>query len=127
MSITYKTTLENITPDMISEFCVGWNKPLSGEELYKVLSNSSFFAAAVDDDRVVGFINALSDCVRFVFIPMIEVLPEYKGKGIGTKLFNIILEFFEDIGNIDLICDEDMKSFYKRFGMAEYTAMILRK
>jgi N-acetylglutamate synthase-like GNAT family acetyltransferase len=61
-----------------------------------------------EKSKVVGFINAISDRVHFAFIPMLEVLPEYRHRGIGSNLVKTMLKRLEDITCIDLMCDTDM-------------------
>ena len=43
---------------------------------------------AVDQDngRIVGFINALSDGILSAYIPLLEVIQEYQGRGIGKEM-----------------------------------------
>lgn len=127
--IDYLASLENITSDDLEGFFVGWKHPLSAEELYQILKNSSYFVLANDTEakKIVGFVNALSDEVNFAFIPMIEVLPTYQKRGIGTELMKRILHILSHIACIDLTCDVDMQGFYKRFGMVESNGMMIRK
>jgi len=126
-TISYKNNLEGITPKMLSGFCVGWSKPLSTEQLYKILENSYQIVLALEYNKVIGFVNAISDKVKFAFIPMLEVLPECKNNGIGTELMKRLFEQLEDIDNIDLICDEELQPYYEKFGMIKYTGMVVRK
>ena len=127
--ITYYTNLDHITEKDLEGFFVGWKAPLSCQQHYKILENSNYIVLAYDKNkkRVVGFVNALSDEVSFAFIPLIEVLPEFQNKGIGTELLKRMLELLDDISNIDLTCDLELQSFYERFGMLKSTGMILRK
>jgi len=127
--IEYRTTLDGISPEELEGFFAGWAKPLNPEQHFTILRNSSFIVLAYDkgQSKVAGFINALSDMVNFAFIPMLEVLPEYQHKGIGSELVRIMLEQLEDITCIDLMCDEDMQGFYERFGMLRSHGMIIRK
>lgn len=76
---------------------------------------------------MIDFITALSDGVNSSFIPLLEVLPEYQGKGIGTKLVEKILQKLDGITNVDLTCDAEMQSFYERFQMLKSHGMVLRK
>ena len=92
MHIQYQNNLTGVTAEQLSHFCVGWRYPISGEEMYAILNRSYCFVLAKDENNVVGFVNALSDGIKFAFIPMLEVLPEYKNLGIGTKLLNILFE-----------------------------------
>lgn len=127
--IEFRTSLDGIGPEHLKGFLVGWKKPLTPEQHYTILTNSSFFVLAYDTEKskVAGFINALSDGVHFAFIPMLEVLPEYRQRGIGTRLFEIMLKQLENITCIDLTCDIQMQSFYERFGMLKSHSMVFRK
>jgi ribosomal protein S18 acetylase RimI-like enzyme len=127
--IEYRDSLEGIGPSQLEGFFARWRKPLTCEEHHKALQNSSHILLAYDTQikKVIGFVNVLSDGVNFAFIPMLEVLPEYQGRGIGSQLMERILESLKDINCIDLICDEAKVSFYERFGMLRSCGMVIRK
>jgi ribosomal protein S18 acetylase RimI-like enzyme len=127
--IVYQTNLKGISPKLLSNFCVGWKNPLSGEKLKTVLKASYCFILARDgtDGPVVGFVNSLSDGINFAFIPMLEVLPEYQSQGIGTTLLKMLFTELKDIPCIDLTCDAEMQSYYARFGMLKSWGMVFRK
>jgi len=95
----------------------------------QILQNSYRFVLAIDieTNMVVGFINALSDKIQFAFIPMLEVLPDYQNKGIGTKLMEILLSKLVHIDCIDLTCDPEKQSFYERFNMLKSHGMVIRR
>jgi len=44
-----------------------------------------------ENGRVVGFVTAVSDGVVSAFLPLLEVLPEYQGRGIGSELVRRML------------------------------------
>lgn len=127
--IIYRTDIEGLDMEQLEGFFVGWRNPLTKEQHYNILKNSSYIVLAYDTEiaKVVGFINSLSDEINFAFIPMLEVLPEYQYLGIGTNLMKMMLELLDNITCIDLTCDEEMQGFYKRFGMIKSNGMILRK
>lgn len=125
--IVYKDNLNDITPDMISGYCVGWGNPLSAKQLFSILQNSYEIVIAVKHNKIIGFVHAISDKVKFAFIPMFEVLPEHQNKGIGTELLEQLFKQLKDIDNIDLICDKDVQAYYEKFGMIKYTGMVIRK
>lgn len=124
----YKTTLENITHEMLEGFFVDWPNPPSSETHLKLLTNSSKIVIALDPsiNKVVGFITAISDGIISAYIPLLEVLPEYKNKGIGKELVQKMLQELDDIYMIDLCCDADLIPYYKKFGMMTATAMLKR-
>ena len=83
---------------------------------------------AIDEEsrRVVGFVTALTDGVQAAFIPLLEVLPEYRGRGIGSELMRRVLGLLSDLTAIDLTCRPELQPFYARFGMQPSVGAILR-
>ncbi len=126
--IIYQTTLEGLRARDLAGFFVGWPAPPPPEKHLSVLHGSDFVALARDSEsgRVVGFVTALSDGVLSAYLPLLEVLPEYQGRGIGMELVRRMLELLEGHYMIDLCCDEDLVPFYERFGMGRWVGMGFR-
>ena len=125
--IIYTDSLDNITPDDLQGFFVGWPQPPSPAAHLRILQGSYAAVLALNENGVaVGFITAISDGVMSATISLLEVLPEYQHQGIGGQLVQLMLEKLRHLYAIYLTCDPDLQSFYGRFGMRPYTAMILR-
>lgn len=124
----YTNSIEGITADMLEGFFVGWPNPPSTETHLTLLKNSSYIVIAIDEEiqKVVGFITATSDNVLSAYIPLLEVLPEYQGKGIGKQLVSAMFKQLEHLYMIDLCCDDDLVPYYETFGMTKATGMVLR-
>ena len=71
----------------------------------EILSNSYKSFVAIDEEKqeIVGFINVISDGVLTAYIPLLEVIPGYKNKGIGGDLVKMAMEEFHDFYMIDII------------------------
>jgi ribosomal protein S18 acetylase RimI-like enzyme len=126
--IEYVDSIEGVTPAMLSGFFEGWKKSYTSESHLIILENSDHIVLALDTERnrVVGFITALTDGIMSAFIPLLEVLPDYRNQGIGSSLVLRMLEKLKDIPGINLMCDQNLQSFYSRFGMSPSSGMILR-
>ena len=126
--ITYRDSLQNITTSNLHGFFVGWPNPPSPETLLRLLKNSDHFVLAVDEEtgHVVGFITAISDDVLSAYIPFLEVLQAYQGKGIGRELARRMLKKLSGFYMVDLICDAELQPFYERLGMRKGSGMMLR-
>ncbi len=126
--IEFINTLMTITEKNLSGFFVDWPNPPTAQMHIKILENSSYFWLAIDTSsgNVVGFINAISDKTLCAYIPLLEVLPEYKGKEIGSELVRHMLITLKDYYMVDLLCDDNLTNFYKRFDMFEARGMMLR-
>ena len=125
-NIRFTDDLTKITVEMLTGFFVGWPTPPSKETHFTILQQSSHIVLALDGNQVVGFINAISDNVLSAYIPLLEVLPKYKNKGIGSELVKRMKDKLKDFYMIDLTCDKDVQSFYKKLGFSESTGMYLR-
>ncbi len=66
---------------------------------------------AVDGVAVVGFITAISDGLLAAYVPLLEVRPEYRGRGIGSELVRRMVGRLEDLYMVDLVCDPELESF----------------
>jgi ribosomal protein S18 acetylase RimI-like enzyme len=82
---------------------------------------------AKDGDRVVGFVTAISDGVLSAYIPLLEVLPEFQGRGIGSELVRRLFDRLGDIYMVDVVCDESVVPFYARFGLQRFDAALGRR
>ncbi|TFH60931.1 MAG: GNAT family N-acetyltransferase [Candidatus Zixiibacteriota bacterium] len=126
--MSYCTTLEGISPDMLSGFFIRWPNPPTSETHLRILQQAYRVVLAVDDqtNRVVGFVNAISDGVLSAYIPLLEVLPDYQMQGIGDELVQRMLKLLDNLYMIDLTCDRRLQKFYERFGLRPYTGMMIR-
>lgn len=126
--MNYQTTVDDLTPEQLTEFFDGWPNPPSPETHLKLLKNSSHVVVAIEPetDRVIGFITAVSDGVLSAYIPFLEVVPSYKGQGIGTELVKRMFAELRHLYMIDLACDDDLVAYYERFGMIRGNSMVFR-
>ena len=129
MPIQYTDSIEGITAEMLEGFFDGWGDPPSPQMHLQILKNSNFVVLAVDRkcSRVIGFINAISDGILCAYIPLLEVLPEYRGHGIGSELTGRMLTKLESLYMVDLLCDPPLQSFYEARGMSRAVGMMIRR
>lgn len=126
--ITYQDTLDGVDQTHLQGFFVGWPNPPAPATHLRILRGSSHILLARDgtDGPVVGFITAVSDGVSCAYIPHLEVLPAYQGRGVGSELARRMLAALRHLYMVDLVCDPEVQPFYARHGMRPYTAMLLR-
>ena len=127
--IIYSDSADNVTVAQLDGFFVGWLNPPDPATHLAILKNSYSIWIAIDseaDNRVVGFINAVSDRVLSAYLPLLEVLPDYQKRGIGSELVKRMLAGLDQFYMIDLTCDDNMVKFYEALGLKKYIAMMKR-
>lgn len=122
----YTKNLKDITINQLEGFFVGWPNPPSNKSFLDLLKGSHFAYVAIENSNVVGFVSVISDGVLSAYIPLLEVLPDYQGRGIGSTLLRKSLEDLKNLYMIDLSCDIEKVSYYKQFGFYESTNMMIR-
>ena len=87
--VEYVETSDGITADRLAGgFFEGWPSPPDPERHLAHLRGAEAVVLAVDpaSGDVVGFITAVGDGGLVAFIPLLEVLPAWRGQGIGREL-----------------------------------------
>ena len=126
MDITYTNNLDTIKSKALEGFFVGWPNPPDPPRHLEILQSSFKVWLALDGEKCVGFINAISDGILYAYIPLLEVLPSYQGLGIGSDLVRRMVNSLEGIYAIDIVCDDQVAGFYHRLGFSQLVGMAKR-
>jgi ribosomal protein S18 acetylase RimI-like enzyme len=125
--IQYVASADDLEPADLEGFFVGWPQRPTAEKHLALLRGSSHVVLALEGRRVVGFVTAVSDGVLSAYIPLLEVLPDFQGRGIGKELTRRLLGALDGLYMVDVVCDEDVAPFYEALGLTRHdTALGLR-
>lgn len=94
---------------------VGWNRM---ESCYKnELMDSYFHISVYDGNKLIGYVDTVSNGVTDAYIQDLMVHPDYQGKGIGTELMNRTITYlkYRKIYMISVVFEDRLFAFYKRF------------
>lgn len=69
-----------------------WKVPIKYDDWEKIIKKSSSIITCWDDNSLIGMARSLSDEVRWATIIDVLVHPKYRGKGIGSKIIESLLE-----------------------------------
>ena len=124
----YTEDLSRLAPENLRGFYADWpaNSHPTPEAHLEILRRSYRAWVALEGEKCVGFINAISDGIFYAFIPQIEILPEYQRKGIGKELMKRMLASLDRMYAVDLICDEDKAPFYDSLSFTRRVGMVRR-
>ena len=128
LPIRYRESIAHLRANQLEGFFIGWASKPSPETHLAILRHSDHVVVAVlGTGKVVGFINALSDGILSAYIPLLEVLPEYRNLGIGSTLVRTMLEKLSSLYMIDVSCDPELEPFYERCGLEGGFGMRVRR
>ena len=127
-TIRYINSAETIEPTQLSGFFVDWSNHPSTNRHLEILRASHGVELALDTstNQVVGFINVISDGIFTGYIPLLEVLPEFQGQGIGKKLIDHITARYENLYMLDVCCDESVEQLYASKEFVKVSGMVHR-
>lgn len=126
MAITYSAFSKDLRPEQAVGFHKNWALTVAPEKLISMWKGSEYVLLAMEDNRVIGYLAVIGDGQLFAFITSIEVLEEYRGQGIGTKLLKRAFEHYQDRYALDLLCDESVVPFYEKLRMTRVVGMCRR-
>lgn len=100
-------------------------KKRAPEKIELAFRNSLLKVFLFDGGRLVGAGRALSDGVWRAAIYDVAVLPEYQGKGIGSRIIRYLIQH-AGVEVITLYAASGKEAFYERFGFRKMkTAMAI--
>lgn len=80
-----------------------------------------------ESGRLVGFARALSDGVSLAYLADVLVLPEHRGRGLGTRLVATMVEEGPGAEFRWLLHTADAHGLYARFGFAQPDRTLLER
>src|SRR5437762_4083371 len=93
-----------------------WSSAQNPELLHKALLASHSLVIAWDGSKLVGLGNAISDGHLVVYYPHLLVLPEYRGRGIGTRLMQMLMAHYDGFHQHMLVAEGRAIEFYRKCG-----------
>lgn len=131
--------VEDASPELLNEILLlyrtaGWwpEEEADPRRVGLMITGSHCFFTAMDGHRLVGMGRAISDRSSDAYIQDLIVHPDYRNRGIGTRILKELLTRLKNDGLnwIGLIAERNSFAFYLPFGfekMPNSTPMLLKK
>lgn len=131
MEIIYREFDVSEMADVIAIYKnVGWIAYLQNNDtLFSAFENSLYLLGAYDNDQMIGFARVVGDGEHVVLVQDLIVKAEYQNNGIGSCLFDRVMNKYQTVRLFMVVTDiEDKRNnaFYRKFGLKglEQYAMI---
>lgn len=97
----------------------GWVHATTPDRLRRAVELSSLSLVAREGDEIIGYARALSDGEFAVYIADILVRPDRQSRGIGSALFQHLLEHYpmERFHHQVLMSERGAENFYRKHGL----------
>lgn len=99
---------------------VGWNN-FAEEQVSRAIGNSLYVISVVDNNRTIAMGRLIGDGIYYLIVDLV-VNPEFQGKGIGSKIIDMLLKYVDNrtpIGgrsSVQLIAEQGKEAFYIKKG-----------
>lgn len=99
---------------------VGWNN-FAKEQVSDSISNSIYNITAIENDKAIAMGRLIGDGIYYLIVDVV-VNPEFQGRGIGSKIIDMLLAYVEKrtpVGgrsSVQLIAEQGKEEFYIKKG-----------
>ena len=114
----YRYTKEFRQEELAELFAsVGWVSAKYPDKLQAAFRNSPQVISAWDGDRLAGLIRGLDDGAWQGTIDCLLVNPAYQGRGVASRLLELLLEEYRDFLYVSVVPEERRNvPFYEKHG-----------
>jgi GNAT superfamily N-acetyltransferase len=93
-----------------------WSSAEKPDLLLQALRGSHSLITAWDGAKLVGLGNAISDGSLVVYYPHLLVLPDYCGRGIGSRIMQMLIARYKNFHQHVIMADSRALDFYRKCG-----------
>jgi GNAT superfamily N-acetyltransferase len=104
-----------------------WAKGRPRDVVERLVREAQRVVGLYDGDRQVGFARAFSDGVSLVYLADVYVLPEYRGRGLGTELVHEIVENGPLSGVRWILHTRDAHGLYEKVGFGAPSERVMER
>ena len=123
MPITYESGRLPARDELLALYdCVEWTAYTQDpDRLDAAIAASLSVVTARDGNRLVGLARIVGDGLTIAYLQDVLVAPEYQRTGVGSELFRLAFQPYDDVRQKVLITDDEPRqlAFYRSMGFSE--------
>ena len=104
-----------------------WAKNRPRDVVERLVREAQRVVGLYDGDRQVGFARAFSDGVSLVYLADVYVLPEFRGRGLGSELVREIVENGPLAGVRWILHTRDAHGLYEKVGFRAPSERVMER
>jgi GNAT superfamily N-acetyltransferase len=104
-----------------------WAKGRARDVVERLVREAQRVVGVYDRDRQIGFARAFSDGVSLVYLADVYVLPEYRGRGLGTELVREAVENGPLAGVRWILHTRDAHGLYEKVGFGAPSERVMER
>jgi predicted GNAT family N-acyltransferase len=104
-----------------------WASDRSLDGITAMLSHTFIHVTAWDDEKLVGFVRAITDTVYRAVIDDVVVHADHRGQRVGTQLMESIGVELSGVEEVILGCSPSVVPFYETLGYVQYSGTHMRR
>lgn len=106
----------------------GLSKPnWSIARIEQMIKGSSIVVAAFDEERLIGFANAITDFAWIGYISQVSVHPDFQKLKVGTQLVETLMKEAGNCVSLVVHSADAATDFYRANGFTEYSTVFRRE
>ncbi|WP_276357683.1 GNAT family N-acetyltransferase [Cohnella caldifontis] len=103
-----------------------WANTRPHERTKKAIENS-YCIGVFHEDKQVGFARVVTDWATFFYLCDVYIEEEHRGKGIGKKLIDSIMNLAELEGLMGLLGTKDAHGLYEKYGFIKDSERFMKR
>lgn len=103
---------------------VGW-RPITNKQAERGIEHTSFLVSVKSGEKIIGMGRILFDFGCVAYMTDIIVIPDYQGKGIGSRIVETLIQKLKNDSDVNdeilltILSAKGKEGFYKKFGFVE--------